>query len=319
MPSHDLAETQHAFELLLGQIYGVRRNVTRLQEQLNGAQGESGSQVRYFDVTSTDPAGGVYQDTLVTKAAVRFERQILQLLSDQHCAVPPVYTPDVTSDGRALVYMPYLDTRPPYDLGHPSSPLTYSVANGLAGIHAANRGQPPSWLPHTSEDFGGRLWLHAWRIQWESNLKQPDFAAEFGAYTQRLDTAMAGFIRTLAALTAEGETLTLLNVDLIPDHIRLWRGEARFIDWEQSSYGSLYLDLPNYFSVESALVYRDALARHGYEIPVIDFLERFREVGRYMGLRYLGHALWVWAQGGKQRRDGRWFLYYTFTLALHGR
>jgi len=42
-------------------------------------------------------------------------------------------------------------------------------------------------------------------------------------------------------------------------------------------------------------------------------------VGRYMGLRYLGHVLWVWAQGGTQRKQGRWFLYDTFKLALHGR
>ena len=50
-----------------------------------------------------------------------------------------------------------------------------------------------------------------------------------------------------------------------------------------------------------------------------EFLERYHAVGRYMGLRYLGSALWVWAQGGEQREAGRWFLYYTFALALHGR
>jgi len=103
------------------------------------------------------------------------------------------------------------------------------------------------------------------------------------------------------------------------DHIRLWRGKACFIDWEQSSYGSLYLDLPNHFTVETALVYRDALARHNYAIPEVEFLERYHEISRYMGLRYLGYALWQWAQDGEQRRQGRWFLYYTFSLALFGR
>jgi hypothetical protein len=81
----------------------------------------------------------------------------------------------------------------------------------------------------------------------------------------------------------------------------------------------LYLDLPNPFTVETALIYRDALADHGYEIPAVEFLERYHEIGRYMGLRYLGYALWQWAQGEEQRRQGRWFLYYTFALALHGR
>ena len=312
-------EAHPAFEELLYQIHRERRSILEIQERPHGSQGESGSQVRYFNVTSTDPQSAVHQDPLVTKAATLLERRVLHLLSSQGCAVPPVGIPDVTSDERVLVYMPYLEARPPLDLGHPASPLTRSIADGLAGIHAANRNQPPPWLPHTSEDFLGRLWLHAWREQWHANLAHPEFAAEFGAHTSRLEAAMERFVRTLEALTAEGASLTLLNVDLIPDHIRLWRGGARFIDWEQSSYGSLYLDLPNHFTVETALVYRDALARHGYNIPEVEFLERYHEVGRYMGLRYLGAALWQWAQGGEQRRQGRWFLYYTFGLALFGR
>jgi len=317
--SHFTVEAHPAFEQLLYQIHGERRSVLDIQERPNGAQGESGSQVRYFNVTNTDPQGAVHQDPLVTKATTLLERRILHLLSSQGCAVPPVAIPNVTSDERMLVYMPYLEARPPLDLGHPASPLTRSIADGLAEIHAANRNQPPSWLPHTSEDFLGRLWLHAWREQWQANLAHLEFATEFGAHTARLEAAMERFVRTLEALTAEGTSLTILNVDLIPDHIRLWRGGARFIDWEQSSYGSLYLDLPNHFTVETALVYRDALARHGYNLPEVEFLERYHEVGRYMGLRYLGHALWQWAQDGEQRRQGRWFLYYTFGLALFGR
>jgi aminoglycoside phosphotransferase (APT) family kinase protein len=270
-------------------------------------------------VANTDPRGMLHQDPLVTKSASLLERRVLSLLSGQGCAVPPVIVPNVTEDERMPVYMPFLEPRPPLDLGHPDSRLTYSIADGLAGIHAANRKQPPAWIPRTSDDFLGRLWLHAWREQWEANLNQPEFAAEFGKYTPRLEAAMDRFIQTLKDLTAEGETLTVLNVDLIPDHIRLWRGAARFIDWEQSSYGSLYLDLPNHFTVETALVYRDALARHGYSIPELEFQERYHEIGRYMGLRYLGYSLWRWAQGGAERRQGRWFLYYTFGLALHGR
>lgn len=317
---NDIAiETRSALEQLLYQIYGEHRTILAIQEQSNGSQGESGSQVRYFNVKNTDPQGVVHQDSLVTKSASLLERRVLNLLSGQGCAVPPVVIPNTNEDERALVYMPYLEARPPLDMGHPESPLTLSIADGLAGIHAANRNQPPSWLPHTSEDFLGRLWLHAWREWWQSNLKHPEFATEFGAYTSQLEAAMQRFTRILDDLTAEGETLTVLNVDLIPDHIRVWRGEARFIDWEQSSYGSLYLDLPNYFTVETVLVYRDALARHGYSISETEFLERYHEVGRYMGLRYLGHALWQWAQGGEQRRQGRWFLYYTFSLALFGR
>lgn len=317
---HQVANENHfAFEELLYRIHGEHRIIVDIQEQSCGAQGASGSQVRYFNVKNTDSRRTFHQDRLVTKSASLLERRVLHLLSSQGCAVPSIFIPDMTGHERALIYMPYLEARPTLDLGHPASPLTRSIAEGLAGIHAANRNRPPTWLPHTSEDFLGRLWLHAWREQWQSNLEYPEFATEFGAHTSRLEAAMERFMRTLEALTAEGTTLTVLNIDLIPDHIRLWRGEPCFIDWEQSSYGSLYLDLPNHFTVETALVYRDALARHNYPIPEVEFLERYHEISRYMGLRYLGYALWQWAQDGEQRRQGRWFLYYTFSLALFGR
>lgn len=308
-------ELRDGFERLLLEIEDTPQRVFRIEQQQPGPQGASGSQVNYYEVTGENGT----THTLVTKAATLLERRIVHLLSAQKCAVPPVYIPDMTNEGRALIFMPFLEDRPPQDLSHFQSPLTQSVADGLAGIHAANRQKPKSWLPHARDDFSQRLWLYAWRDEWEKNMRDPEFFAEFGVYDQPLKAAMEDFLRVLAVLTAEGDTLTLLNVDLIPDHIRLWRGEARFIDWEQSSYGTLYLDLPNYFSLESALSYRDALARHGYEIPVMDFMERFREVGRYMGLRYLGYSLWCWGQGGETRRDNRWFLYYTLTLALRGR
>jgi hypothetical protein len=312
-------ESRADFEQLLCEIHGEHRVILEIQERPDGPQGYSGSQVCYFTVENKDPHGATHQDDLVTKSATLLERRVLQLLSSQGCAVPPVVIPDVTGDGRSLIYMPFLEARPPLDLGHPQSPLTYAIADGLAKIHAVNRNQPPSWLPRASDDLEGRLWFHGWREQWEANLGVPEFAAEFGAYTTRLEAALERFRRTLQELTSEGTSLTLINVDPIPDHIRLWRGMACFIDWEQACYGSFYLDLPNPFNVETVLVYRDALARHGHPIPVLEFQERFHEIGRYMGLRYLGYALWQWAQGGEERRRGRWFLYYTLGLATHGR
>lgn len=312
-------EDRQAFEQLLHQIYGERRVLVDIQEQPDGPQGFSGSQICYFTLTSEDPQGAIHNDSVVTKSASLLERRVLHQLSSQGCAVPPVVILEITSDESRRIYMPFLEVRPPFDLGHPLSPLTHSMADGLAGIHAANRGRPPYWLPLVSDDFLGRLWLHGWRGQWDANLLFPEFAAEFGAYTDRLDAAMDQLLKTLQILTEEGDSLTLLNGDLIPDHIRLWRGSACFIDWQQAAYGSFYLDLPNPFNVETALLYRDALARQGISIPVLEFQERFHEIGRYMGLRYLEYALWQWAQGGKERIRGRWFLYYTLALAVHGR
>ena len=183
-------ETRPVFEQLLFQIHAESCAIQDIREQPGGAQGASGSQVRYFDVTSSSPRGAVHQDVLVTKSASLRERQVLQLLSSQGCAVPPLIISDVTTADRRPVVMPFLEARPPLDLGHPSSPLTYSIADGLAGIHAANMNRPPAWMPRTGDDFLGRLWLKAWREQWEANLRQPEFAAEFGGYTARLEAAM---------------------------------------------------------------------------------------------------------------------------------
>ena len=303
---------------LLARLHGEPRTVVDVRQQPGGPQGYSGSLIRYLDVASQEAGGAVTRDQVVVKLASLQERRILALLDRQGCAVPPAVISDVEADGRAPVYMPYLEARPPGSDGF-GGPVTTSMAEGLAGIHAANLGQPPPWLPHAADDFPGRLWLRDWRAQWEANLAQPAFAAEFGAYTPRLEAAYDRLLRHLQALTAEATSLTLLNVDLIPDHIRLWRGQVRLIDWEQASYGTFYLDLPNAFSIETALAYRDALARHGHPVAEVEFMERFHAVSPYMGLRYLGYSLWQWAQGGAERERGRWFLYYTLHLALHGR
>jgi aminoglycoside phosphotransferase (APT) family kinase protein len=309
---------RQGFAAVLARIYERPQRVVHVVERA-GAQGASGARLRYFRVVSVDALGRISADDLVVKPARLLERRILRLLAEQRRAVPPLALPDGEADEPAPVVMPFLEQRPPLDLGHPRSSLTRAIADGLAGIHAANLGRPPAWLRRAADAPLDRLWLRAWRELWQAALADRSFVAELGSYTDALDRAMERFLAALAELSREGDTLTLLNVDLLPDHIRLWQGRPVFIDWEQSSYGPLYLDLPNHFSVETALAYRDALADHGYPIPVAAFLERYRELGRYMGLRYLGAALEQWHAGGDTRVQGRWFLYYMLTLALRGR
>ena len=129
---------REAFEALLGRLGGERRLVTAIAERPAGEQGASGAHVRYFDVVSTDHAGAhVEHAVLVSKEATLLERRVLQLLTSQGCAVPPVYLADVTSNTPLPVYMPYLEARPAADLGHPASPLTLAIADSLAAIHTA--------------------------------------------------------------------------------------------------------------------------------------------------------------------------------------
>ncbi|MBX3084390.1 MAG: phosphotransferase [Anaerolineae bacterium] len=238
-----------AFERLLYQMHGTYHRVVSAEQQPDAPQGASGSQINFYRVVSQDAHAPLRYDDLVTKNASLRERRIYDLLRMQGSAVPPIYIPDLVSEDRALIYMPYMEECSWRDDN--ASAARLSAADGLAKIHATNRMQPPSWLPHTAPHFEDRLWLRAWREQWERNLADPEFAAEFAPLTKRLEAAMDQFMRTLQALTEEQTTLTLLCVDLIPGHIRWWRDKAYFIDWEQSSYGSLYLICRTYFTVET--------------------------------------------------------------------
>ncbi|CAF1314184.1 unnamed protein product [Rotaria sordida] len=166
----------------------------------------------------------------------------------------------------------------------PFDPVTKAYAHALARIHYMNLGQHPEWLRSATENFEDSLWLRAWRKEWHQNLTIPKFAHEYGCYTDRLDELLSRLIAFLRERTIEDTSLTLIHTDLNPDRIRSIDGCPIFIHWEQAAYGCFYLDLPNYFSVETALCYRDALAELGLNIPPALFMERFREVSRYMGL-----------------------------------
>ncbi|CAF4330137.1 unnamed protein product, partial [Rotaria sordida] len=140
-----------------------------------------------------------------------------------------------------------------------------------------NLGQHPEWLRSATENFEDRLWLRAWRKEWHLNLTIPRFALEYDCYTDRLDDSLSRLLVFLHERTTEGTSLTLINTDLIPNDIRSIDGRPMFIDWDQAAYGCFYLDLPNYFSIETVLCYRDALAELGLNIHPALFMDRFHE------------------------------------------
>ena len=195
----------------LSALHGESLSPVEIVERAGGEQGYSGSAIRYYDVTSRDVRGALRRETVVSKDAVLLERRILEHLSARGCAVPPLYMPDPIREGRAPVYMPYLEARLPDDSRHPWSPTTLTVADGLAGIHATNLGRRPSWLPLTADGYLDRLWLRAWREQWEANLADPTFRNEFGACTAGLDAAMEQFMAALEALTADVATVVAIG------------------------------------------------------------------------------------------------------------
>ncbi|MAS36714.1 MAG: hypothetical protein CL610_22105 [Anaerolineaceae bacterium] len=309
------------FTQLIQAITGEPVTIQQIAAAPHIVQGQSGSEVRVYDVTYDVAGQSAVTTPVVTKNATPLEQHVYHLLADQQQAVPPVVIPHLSDDERALICMGFAQVRPQnVIMSDPYHPLTSQVAQGLARLHAANRTHCPDWLPRASDNTMDELYLRATQTQWERCLRDNAFFAEFGAYSARLTQALEQFLALMDAFTAEGDMLTLINCDLHPDHIRLLAdGTPVFIDWQQACYGPFYLDLVNYFTVESVLLYRDALADAGYAIPPAAFIERFREAGRYMGLRYLEVGLLAWQTGGDAWQQQRWFFHYCLTLALNGR
>lgn len=301
---------------VVSRVLGAPARIRDVREEAPGPQGQSGGLVRTFTVSAVDSNGNPRTVDVISKEASSRERHVLALLSTQRQAIPATWVENPAREGRALILQEYADD---YPWMAPEASQTEQTAESLAAIHAANLGAPQPWLPRADRSFLDELYLRATQQEWERNLADPLFADEFGSYTEPLHTALDRLLGVLDELTREAQTLTLINTDFNPSHLRLARGKPCFIDWDQAHYGSLYLDLPNIFSVETALFYRDALARHGLAIAPADFLERFREVGRYMGLRYLEVGLLHWRHRGDDWPHQRWFLYYCLTLALRGR
>ena len=309
------------FRQLLTRIHGAPQlHLESIHEQPRPHQGASGAAVRLYRVRWRSAAGVQGEERLVCKNASLKERQVVQLLDSQGQAVPLVLCPTPDASGRAPLLMSYARRRPLHlTLGDPNVPLTQQVAQSLARIHAANLEGCPDWLPRAADDPMGRLYLQATQDEWARCMADAHFRSDYGHYDRLLRESLRRLLDLLAELEAEGSCCTLLNSDLHPDHIRLLDERPVFIDWEQACYGPLYLDLVNYFTLETALLYRDALAEAGYAIAPAAFMQRFRAVGHFMGLRYLEVGLLSWQSGGAAWQQGRWFFHYCLSMALSGR
>jgi hypothetical protein len=158
-----------------------------------------------------------------------------------------------------------------------------------------------------------------WRDAWESlmaggefidgyggswGMPQPggDFAAEFAPYTQPIEKAAENFLNTIRQLWEEGDSLTLIHADFHQDHVLSDGKRPYLIDWGTACYGPFYLDLPNYFTRDEALGYRDALEALGHSIPLEKFLAYYDAVSAYPGFKYFGVGLGNWCFGDPPHR-----------------
>jgi hypothetical protein len=276
-----------------------------------GPQGYSGATLTYFDVTYQQN-GTNEQTVLVVKDAPMMERQAMTWLGEQGAPVPFSHTFDLETDARRPICMQYVGSVTP------PAERVQQAARTLAAVHAAGlkRRQELSWLPRADADFyAGWLIHNCWRDPWQRVLSNDDpftdafgnqwpaaepgadFAAEFAGYSQPLEEAAARFLDAMTFLWNEGDSLTILHGDFHDDHVRTLNGREYIIDWGDARFGSLYVDLPNYFSRQDALLYRDALAELGHDIPAEQFLARYDAVRPYPGFKYFGIGLWNWRYG----------------------
>ena len=216
-----------------------------------------------------------------------------------------------------------------------SADRTQRAARALAAIHhaALRRRDELPWLPLADPTFFAeriidtcwrRVWRHAmsgdgytdWYGRWREAREPDPFWAQFAAYERPLEEAAARFLRDMAALWQESDALTLLHMDFHGGNVLANDSQTAIVDWEQACYGPLYIDLPNYFTREESLLYRDALAALGHDIPPDAFLARYDAASRYVGFKYFGIGVLHQHPGGPPRR--RADALYWIEMALNG-
>jgi hypothetical protein len=277
------------------------------------ASGMSGASVRRHQVAVECQSEGEYQVSLVTKEAGLLERRVLVWLTAQKQRnVPFSHTLDLAADGPALVCQQDVgDTYRPTSLEPITSEALQKEAEGLAAIHAANRGrlQELAWLPRILRGYFTDTVIKGWwRPHWEKALGNSAFRSTFQRQIPLIEAAADVMVEELSALADENETLTLVHTDINPSNVLVHQGKPFYIDWQVAHYGPFYLDLPHHFcTLQQAEHYRQALDRHGIPISSTAFEERYRAAARGIGFRYIWWTLADWQDNDHQTR---WVLHY---------
>jgi hypothetical protein len=260
-------------------------------------RGYSGAQMERYVGAYRTPEGEAETITLITKEAPLLERRVLDLLTSQSQCVPFSHTLDLATDRPMLVCQQDLGTDS--SQWPPSTELDRQAAHCLARIHYTNLGRATelAWLPRADRAYVERLILADYREQLPRAMERPEFMAEYGDVARQMEEAVGPLLAAMDSVWAEGDSLTLIHADMMDNHVLVHAGRPYLIDWGQARYGSFYLDLPNYFTPDSVLSYRDALAELGLDIPKDEFMRRYREAGRYPGFKYIGFLLHLWVAG----------------------
>jgi len=293
--------------------------ITSILELAMPGVGYSGANIRRFDVQYAFGKGAAENISLVVKDASRVERRaLLHLYHQGHRCIPFCHTIDLDQESRAPVCMKYIAPAP----GKLKPENCKHAAEAVAAIHARNLLDRSlmEWLPPSDAAFieSGYV-LGTFRSSWTMALTDADFELEYGQVSSVLEAAAQRFLDFAGEIWQKGDMITLIHGDLHDGNVVIGEdGQPYIIDWDHARCGSLYFDLPNLFPGEYARVYYQALAGCGIAIDLQQFFERYREMGRYVGFKYLGFVLSYWQQRNEPGSWVRGALDNLIGMALNG-
>jgi len=264
-------------------------------------QGFSGAELLRVEGVSIDGQ----RESYICKKTDLKERRVMRRLTEQgHSCTPAAYSEDCVSDEHKWMIQ--------QDLGKKVNPPRHrewmgKVANALAEIHGnnMNRGGEMPWLPHADKDYWEKIVTQISVFHFEKAVcEDMRFARQFESLLPKVQEAGMRFAREMTELYKEAQWLTLTHGDLQNmdgDHVYNVNGEPYLIDFGFARYAPFYIDLVDYFSVENAVLYHQALTARGFHIHLNDFEERFQTAFKYPGFIYMFPSIMQWKRGSEGR------------------
>lgn len=278
---------------------GKERAVS-IQDESMAAYEKGFSGAALFRITCV-LSGGERVHLICKKAELR-ERMAMVLLTGQgHASTPAAYSEDCISNLPKWMVQQDLGKRVPAPKNNPA--WMQRVALALAKIHGKNmrRGEEMPWLPRADADYWQKIVKQISISHFEKAVCEDEkFARQFEATLPKLQAAGRRFAADMTALSEESPFMTLTHGDIQRidgSHVYNVEGRPYIIDFGFCRYAPFFIDLVDYFSLEEALFYRQALADQGVHMPPRDFEARFRAAAKYPGFIYMFPGIMQWKRG----------------------
>ncbi|MEK8129980.1 phosphotransferase [Paenibacillus filicis] len=249
--------------------------------------------------------------SLISKRATSIERRVLSRLYSQKANVPFSLSHAPDEEERSLLCIQDVDFQTDYTNLNMNA-LQKKEPKVLAHIHISNYGQRKelSWLPAADGLHIEKMVNERWLPQWETAKRQEPFLEVFGEYLSSVEAVAATISEDMKMVIHDEQSQTLIHNDLNPGNVLVQHNtDVFFIDWEETRYGSLFLDVPLRCRTQQQIEeYREVLADANIEISSHRFEQLYQIASRYLGLRYMSWNLGAWTSHSQAKEDLRKYL-----------